>query len=387
MLQTLLFRRNISVYFLLFSCCLFMTGCGSMKNVSTAGYSLGGGADYAMKEMAYDTGMEDMESEVPTRKSATDQTGPHEPSTKRMIYYQGYLKLLVAQPTKVIDQARALASEHGGYVERLDTMRITLRIPVAKFDFVYKKAMELGDVLKKSINASDITQSFRDDELRLKIARATRERLVELLAKATEEEEKLKILKEIQRLSEEIEQFETRLRILSGLANYSKLSIELEKRRGFTERESKDIAEFRWIKRLSPFRAADLGYKGRLEMSVPENMVLLGKKGQWTVESADGAVMRTGRIANKPSGDSDFWIEALRVRLAAEFSKVEVQTVGEFKVLRMVSRSDEPYIYLVGISAERTQKTMKLIEVYYPSRSHEERYGKSVQACIAGGEK
>ncbi|MDH4319507.1 MAG: DUF4349 domain-containing protein, partial [Desulfobulbaceae bacterium] len=368
-------------------CYLFITGCSASKDISSAGYALGHRADYEVGAMAYDNSMEGVELEESVRKPVNEQSGTPKNSTKRMVYYQGYLKMLVAQPTKVIDQARALASEHGGYVERLDTMSITIRIPVAKFDLVFKKAMELGDVMKKSINASDITQSFQDDELRLKIARATRERLVELLAKATEEEEKLKILKEIQRLSEEIEQFETRLRILSGLANYSKLTIELEKRHGFTERETKDIAEFSWIKKLSPFRAADLGYRGRLEMIVPANMVLLGKKGQWTVESADGAVMRSGWIANKPSGDSDFWIEAVRLRLAAEFSKVEVQTIGEFKVLRMVDRSDEPYIYLVGISADQTKNTMKLIEVYFPSRSHEERYGKSVQASIAGGEK
>ncbi|MDH3347999.1 MAG: DUF4349 domain-containing protein [Desulfobulbaceae bacterium] len=389
MSQFTIFFKNGFLTLLFLVCCLVITGCGQ-KSMS-GGFSYDRAGDYEQEEMVQAS----PKSYMPRTERGAGQRQPEidqqtlqpQRSNKRMIYYQGYLRLLVSRPADVINAAVELASSCGGYVERMDRMSVTIRVPVADFDSIYKKAIELGDVLKKRITAQDITQSFRDNNLRLKIAKATRERLVELLAKATEEEEKLKILKEIQRLSEEIEQFESRLHILSTLANYSKLTIELEKRKSFLERKNDDIAEFRWIKRLSPFKAVYLQQKGRLELSVPANMVLLEKERQWLVESADGAVMRTSRIVNTPSGDTDFWLEAIRVRLEKEFSQVKIQTAGAFKVLRMVGRSEDPYIYLIGISADGKKKYMDLIEVYYPSQAHEERYGKSVLTSVAGGAK
>jgi len=57
---------------------------------------------------------------------------------------------------------------------------------------------------------------------------------------------------------------------------------------------------------------------------------------------------------------------------------------GEFKLLRLEDRSETPYIYLVGLRVNRSQ-VLEMVEVYYPTPAHENRYGEQVFAVIAGG--
>ena len=76
------------------------------------------------------------------------------------------------------------------------------------FQGVFDKILTLGQVLDKSITAQDITDSYNDVELRLKIAQATGRRLMVLLEKAETEKEKLKLLQEIQRINEKIERMQ-----------------------------------------------------------------------------------------------------------------------------------------------------------------------------------
>ena len=301
-------------------------------------------------------------STEPAAEPATEPT-----SSQRMVHYNGYLELRVTKADESIEQIKATIEEMDGYVESCSSRHVTVRVPVKAFPAAMEQTMALGDVLSRSVTAEDVTESYTAIDLRLQTARATRDRLVELLARAKNEQEKIALLKQIQRVNEEIDVTESQLRTLASLASYSRLSISLVPRDAFADRSHReDAVGLEWIQELTPFRR-DVGSDGRrLSIETPEGLVVLSTRGRFVAESADGAVLWTGRLPNDPQGDADFWIEAIESRLASEFAVAEITTVGEWKVLRLVSDGEEPYRYLVGLIDDG--KKLKLASLLYANR-------------------
>jgi hypothetical protein len=307
------------------------------------------------------------------------------PSTQRMVHYNGYLELRVTKADESTASIKAMIEEMGGYVESSSNRHVTVRVPVKAFPAAMEQTMALGDVLSRSVTAEDVTESYTAIDLRLQTARATRDRLVELLARAKDESEKIALLKQIQRVNEEIDVTESKLRTLASLASYSRLSISLVTRDAFADRSHReDAVGLEWIQALTPFRR-DVGSDGRrLSIETPDGLVVLSTRGRFVAESADGAVLWTGRLPNEPQGDADFWIEAIESRLASEFATAEITTVGEWTMLRLVSDGEEPYRYLVGLIEDG--KKLKLVEIYYPGEAQEQRYGDDILTSLRGGE-
>ncbi len=306
------------------------------------------------------------------------------PPVKRMVHYNGYLKLKVPNPTETLQQVAEIADAAGGYVEALSTGSITVRVPVAEFRKVYARLASIGDVLSRSLTAQDVTDQFTAMDLRVKTLRASRDRLIALLAKATRPREKLELLAEISRLTEEIDRLEMYLTTLASLAELSRLTVEAVPHQVELNAQAEEpIAVFRWIHQLSPFRR-DIAFAGdRLAFTPPAGMVELSEKKPWACESADGAVVWASAQENRPVGDTAFWVEAIKARLGREYGTAEVVDAGPFKVLRLVDQSEKAYRYLIGVRAVGDE--LQLVEVYYPAEEQEKRYGAAVQQMIAGG--
>jgi hypothetical protein len=303
----------------------------------------------------------------------------------RLIHYNGSARLRVTGVSEALDRAAKIAASRGGYVEKLAATEITIRVPVAEFAAAFEELLKLGDVLDKSVTAEDVTDSYSDLDLRLQVARATRERLLSLLAAVKTEKERIELLREIQRLTEEIDDLGTEIKTLASLAALSRITVRVEPRQSLSRQPTNDeIAEFRWIQRLSPFRREVAAEGSRLEIACPTGMVVLSKDGAWIAESADGAVLWTSRRRNEPRGDSAFWLDAIRTRLAPDFASAEVTDAGTFHFIEFVDRADDPYHYLVGV---RTQDDhLDIVEVYYPTPAHKMRYGDAILSSIAKGE-
>lgn len=301
----------------------------------------------------------------------------------RMIHYDGFIRLRATDPPATLQTAADRVIACGGYVERMDETSAAFRVPVARFQAVFDETLKLGDVLKKSITVQDITESFQDTGLRLQIAEATRKKLMELLNKTTKEEEKLRLLREIHRLNEEIEQLINQKDTLSALASFSRLTLEILPRQEISRDEKPDdIREFEWIQSLSPFERDVAQQDEYLAFEVPKGMVPLDRKHLWVAESADGAVFWAHRRSNYPKGDTDFWFEAIKTRIEPEFTAT-VSNVGNFKLLRLMSRTTAPYVYLIGVHV--VDDRLEMVEIYFPSTTQETRYWESVSQSIAGG--
>ena len=320
----------------------------------------------------------------PSGNSTPVETAQHEQAEARMVHYDGYARLRVGKLETASDTLVKLTTDAGGRVESLSRARLILRVPVAQFRDIFAKMLGTGDVLDKNITAQDVTEAFQSIELRLGSAKAARERLQALLAKSKDENEKLMLIRELQRLGEEIDQLESQARLVADLASMSRITIDLVPREALVS--TGPVAEtsaFGWIRRLSPFRDDVLSRGKRPDLPVPVGMVSLDLKKRFVAESADGARVRAARLVNAPRGSAAFWLDALQQRLAPEFARAEMSEVGAWRVLRLLDRSDKPYVYVLAVRTEGDK--LDLVEVYYPSAAQEERHAPAVRAMLAGG--
>lgn len=320
-----------------------------------------------------------------TQAAAPDAPAVEAPvQQSRMVFYNGSSTLRVAKVDEAQRQLTAIAASAGGLVENQYGNAITLRVPVARFQQAFDQVLLVGDVLDKRVVASDITDQFTATGLRLKTAQTSRERLIALLALAEDEKEKLFLIREIQRLTEEIDRLEGRSRALESMASFSRITVQLVPRAQVSWRGSgDDAAELRWIRMLSPFRMDVALDNRKLPLAVPAGLVDLRQKGQWVVESADGARVWSANLPNDPLGGVDFWMGALQTRLASEFQTAETGTLGTFSTLRLVSRDDDPYVWVIAVRVVGGR--LHLVEQFFPSLEQEARYQEAIRAALAGG--
>ncbi len=145
-----------------------------------------------------------------------------------MLIYTATINLAVFQVAEASKQVEVMAREAGGFLSRRDDTSIVIRVPAAKFEDMMKRLEKLGDVLHRNIVAEDVTEQFMDAEVRLKNARAVRDRLAQLLEKASKVEDSLAIEKELTRVGTEIETLEGKLKYLRDRAMYSTITVSFQ---------------------------------------------------------------------------------------------------------------------------------------------------------------
>ena len=299
----------------------------------------------------------------------------------RMVHYTGFAQLRVEKVEESVDRLGALAKSLGGFVERAGAGSVTLRVPVARFDEAFKAVLAQGEVLNKNISAQDVTDAFTSVELRLQTLRNTQARLASLLARSKDESEKLMLVRELQRVGEEIDRLESQSRTLSALADLSRINVQLVGRQALAQRgPSEGSAAFRWIYALSPFQPDVVRAGEHLRMEAPVGMVALDEKHHFIAESPEGARVWSGWLVNDPAGDGAFWIDAIASRIGADFAKAERSEQGGFQVLRLVDRGENPYTWLLMVRANG--RKLEVVEVYYPSAQIEQRYQDVVKNAI-----
>ncbi|MDP2304802.1 MAG: DUF4349 domain-containing protein [Pseudomonadota bacterium] len=364
-------------------------GSGSGSSAPTTRSSAGGPPPPAPPPSGRPSSMSPpaMKPAVDAPASVPDVAAAVTPAAARMVHYQGYAELRVGKQQEATDALIALATEAGGGLEQQYGATIVLRVPVAKFREVFDAVLKVGDVTRKSIAAEDVTEAFSAVELRLSTAKARRDRLVTLLAQSRDENEKLALVREIQEVTEEIDRLEQSVRTLQRLADFSRITVQLQQRPALTwQGGAPESAAFAWIRSLSPFDVESsiraLGGK-KLELELPEGFVPLDAKGRFIVESAEGARVWATRLVNDPVGDTPFWTDALARRLTSEFAEGKPVSVGDWQGLRLLDRSDKPYVWVVLVRASGND--LDLVQIFYPSVAAEERHAPAVRAALGQG--
>jgi hypothetical protein len=139
------------------------------------------------------------------------------------------------------DQASAavdrLAASQGGYVQKLSTsdhiaaareFSATVQVPAAQLGGFLAELRKLGHVEQETRTNEEVTDQYVDLQARIKSARASEQRMLDLLATRTGKlEDVLDAERELARIREEIESMEGQRNLLAHRVSYATVEIQL----------------------------------------------------------------------------------------------------------------------------------------------------------------
>ena len=205
--------------------------------VSKSNLAIGGGV------MSSDAGMPSAAPEMYPSPIApvppidnTGATAQDRAAIGAKIIRTGNLDLRVDDAAKKIEDAKALASQFGGFVDSsslvdnggVKTGYVTIRVPSDKYDELVSAAKKLAVlVLSENSNSQDVTAQFVDLDARLKAAQAEEAQYMDILKQAKTVEDTLKVTDALSQVRTTIEQLQGQLRYLSDKTDYSTLTISL----------------------------------------------------------------------------------------------------------------------------------------------------------------
>jgi hypothetical protein len=166
--------------------------------------------------------------------SFTQDAGPPQPGAPadRQIIRSADLSLEVDDVSAGRTAAEVAVTAHGGFVESVyesrDSLRLQLRVPADRLDAFLAQLSGLGKVTEASVYSMDVTEQHADLEVRLANSRKLRDRLQQLLEKATTVEEMLSVEKELARVQSEVERLQGQLDRLNGQVSMSAVSLTLK---------------------------------------------------------------------------------------------------------------------------------------------------------------
>ena len=162
----------------------------------------------------------------------------HAPETVGpMIVETASLTILATNYEQASAGIEKLAAAHGGYVEKLDAKAQTgnarelsaaLRIPTKRLDGFLSEVRKLGHVEEETRSNDEVSDQYVDLQARLKSARATEARLIELLGTRTGKlEDVLEAERELARIRGEIESMQGQAATLVHRVNYATVQVNL----------------------------------------------------------------------------------------------------------------------------------------------------------------
>jgi TolA-binding protein len=369
----------------------FCVACGNKYQSPSVEYQnsisqnkdyFGGAEMYEEEPLLQSRGTSSFKRKISKSKEKKEDNQVQTEQISGNIHYNGHAKLQVARMEESIQEILGIAKKNNGSLESRGANYITVRIPQKKFTLVFSEILGVGAVITKSITAQDLSQAFQSTSLRLKTAKSTRDRLLELLNKSKDEKEKIAILKEIQRLNEQIDTIESQLRTLDNLSKMSRITIELQARQNQDIVQTQEAAGFEWIQNLNPFQDDVLSEGKRFKLPVPEGMVLLNKKGLFTAQAADGSFVRAATLRNQPQGSAEFWQNAVEKRISGGFAQSSTEKIGDYRAVSFLSDSDNPYTYILALKTDKNK--LHVVEIYYPDSEQKERYHQKVLTALGG---
>jgi len=309
-------------------------------------------------------------------QSAEMDQGSNEPQapakTTRMVSHSAILHLRSSDPEQATEKALRLTDSLGGYIESRNGNALVIRLPAASFKSHLELFADLGTITYRRIWSEDITQSFQDTELRLQIDKDKLQRLLAILEKTTNSEEKINLLAEIQRLSDQIKMHELLRKQLLARVQYSTLTMHIEAFPMNLHRE--EIVAFQWIMGLDPVRTRSPLDAEVFELNAPEGYLILPEEARetmWAAAAADGSEIWARTFKNDPQGGANFWIEAIRLRQMGGYAKAEVTKQGDWQLLKLTSRGNKPFVWAIAVST--LEKELHVVEFLWPTlKSHQD---------------
>jgi hypothetical protein len=222
---------------------LIALGCSAQYEAAKEARS-----DFAEVGMAEAEVADATASMEPSAAEGEAEALPEEGKVQRKIIYTANVDLVVEEFDGVPEKIEELAAQFDGRVARSSVSgspgsprsgQWTVRVPVARFDAFLAAAQKIGEVRSVSKDSKDVTEEYVDVEARIRNRKRTEERLVRLLEDATGKlDDVLKVERELNRVREEIERVEGRLRVLEDLTSMTTVDIRVTEIKGYEPPEA-----------------------------------------------------------------------------------------------------------------------------------------------------
>lgn len=198
--------KQTTLAFLLLASVLFVTGCGSTS---------------------YNEAMPAMTMEMKNTPDPVEQN--------RMLIWSADLGLQVSCVSNSVASVMACVARQGGYVERTATTKegsasMTLRVPAKLLKTTIASLENLGTVMHRTVSAEDVTEKYVDIDARLKNKVVLRDRLKQLLEKATAVKDILAIETELNRVQSDIDSMTAQLKSLKSRSDLATIRLSLSRK-------------------------------------------------------------------------------------------------------------------------------------------------------------
>ncbi len=296
---------------------------------------------------------------------------------RREVIYTADLEVIVVSADQASRTVRSMAESAGGHLQESDSQSITIRVPASKFDYAIEQITSLGEVVERSITASDVGEEMLDLGIRLENARKTRDRLLEHLARSQKVTDTLKIEAELSRVSETIEEIEGKIRFMRSQIDMSTISVAWIGEKAVGTSPSLGVP-FRWIDGLGDGLVAGLvepmtrrphllDFAPKFEPP-PDFIRYFSSRALVEAISAEGLRIKVRRQENHDHGPLVFWKDFARKQLV-EGRGLEVseeRDLGRDRTLivgsREVGGQDVGYM----LALKRTARRVYTFEAWGP---------------------
>jgi hypothetical protein len=188
----------------------------------------------------------DRKADAKAGETAEKDAGKIQTQRSPILIYTASFQMAVFEVANSLAEVDRITREVGGFITKRTDRQITARVPAARFYETVGRLEKLGDVTQRDVSAQDVTEEYLDTEVRLRNARAMRDRLEQLLARANTVQDSLMIERELNRIASEIERMEGRLKFLRDRAAYSTITVSFDPKRVATPPPSVRLP-FPWL--------------------------------------------------------------------------------------------------------------------------------------------
>lgn len=209
-------KRRIFV-FLLIVIVLFSFGCGTAKKAELA-------QNQSVRE--------------DTAKGAP--LGPSSPNLNlntadKKVIKNADVNVMVKNNMEAESKVQGLVVKYQGFIQKTESYKnkdnsytnMEVRIPAERFEIFITEMKDLGELTHNRVYTTDVTEEYIDLSARQKTLLVQEERLQDMLKKAKDVDELLKVENEIARVRGEIERITGRLKYLDNKTGYSTINITL----------------------------------------------------------------------------------------------------------------------------------------------------------------
>lgn len=237
---------------------LAFSGCGSSSSRSAAAESAAydGGSykasnDFTTAEAAMDYDEAVAAEEAPASGAAEEVTEAEVAEYGSKIIRNADLSMDVTDLNEFAENLKKTVNDYNGYVERSDVNDydsdyseyrygyFTVRIPAAKLDDFLSIVEGEGTITSKSETAEDVTSQYVDIEAHIDTYEAERDSLMQLMNKAEDVEDILKIREQLRDINYELDSLQRQLKAMQNKVSYSTVTVNAKETRSIMGGTSK----------------------------------------------------------------------------------------------------------------------------------------------------